>query len=310
MSINKYLPVLAGITFASIFGFSFLFTKEGLELVAPLQLLAYRFKIAALALTLLWLLGIIKINIRREKIGMLFLLGLFQPVLYFLFETTGINLTSASEAGLMVSLIPIVVAILAAIFLKERPSSLQVFFILLSVSGVILIIAMQEALALDRNLLGFLFLGGAVLMAGVYNILSRLLSISYRPIDLTFFMMWIGALIFNTMALFQLDWQLGIYLEMLRKPPVYISVLYLGLFSSVVAFLMMNYTLSRIRAYQSAVFANLTTVIAILAGVFIRNEPFYWFQVLGGAMIILGVWGTNYFGQLEAPAAQSIAEEG
>ena len=310
MSINKYLPVLAGITFASIFGFSFLFTKEGLELVAPLQLLAYRFKIAALALTLLWLLGIIKINIRREKIGMLFLLGLFQPVLYFLFETTGINLTSASEAGLMVSLIPIVVAILASLFLKERPSSLQVFFILLSVSGVILIIAMQEALALDRNLLGFLFLGGAVLMAGVYNILSRLLSISYRPIDLTFFMMWIGALIFNTMALFQLDWQLGIYLEMLRKPPVYISVLYLGLFSSVVAFLMMNYTLSRIRAYQSAVFANLTTVIAILAGVFIRNEPFYWFQVLGGAMIILGVWGTNYFGQLEAPAAQSIAEEG
>ncbi|MFW5786938.1 MAG: EamA family transporter, partial [Halanaerobiales bacterium] len=91
------------------------------------------------------------------------------------------------------------------------------------------------------------------------------------------------------------------YLTPLGQKNVLIPVLYLGLLASIVAFFMMNFTLSRIKAFQSAVFANLTTVISIVAGVMFRNEPFYWFQVVGAIMIIVGVWGTNYYGKLKQP---------
>jgi len=62
---------------------------------------------------------------------------------------------------------------------------------------------------------------------------------------------------------------------------------------------MMNFILSKIEAAQSAVFANLTTIVSILAGVFIRGENFYWFQIVGGILIVIGVWGTNYYGKLK-----------
>jgi drug/metabolite transporter (DMT)-like permease len=45
------------------------------------------------------------------------------------------------------------------------------------------------------------------------------------------------------------------------------------------------------------VFSNLTTVVAILAGVVFRGEPFGVVQLLGAAMIVIGVWGTNASGQ-------------
>ena len=105
-----------------IFGFSFIFTKGALDYITPHQLLAFRFITAALVLTLLRALRVIKIDLKNRPLGRVLLLALFQPVLYFILETTGINLTTASEAGLMIALIPVFVTLLAALFLKEIPS--------------------------------------------------------------------------------------------------------------------------------------------------------------------------------------------
>jgi drug/metabolite transporter (DMT)-like permease len=69
----------------------------------------------------------------------------------------------------------------------------------------------------------------------------------------------------------------------------------LGVLSSVGAFLLANYTLSKLPAAQTSVFANLVTVVSVIAGVFFRGESFGYFQLLGAIMIILGVFGTNYF---------------
>ncbi len=95
-------PVLAGLYVAVVFGFSFLFTKEVLEILTPFHLLGFRFAAAALALTGLRILGIINLNFRGKRIGILLLLAFFQPVAYFIFETIGIKLTTASEAGVTI----------------------------------------------------------------------------------------------------------------------------------------------------------------------------------------------------------------
>ncbi|HAA80455.1 MAG TPA: EamA family transporter, partial [Thermoanaerobacter sp.] len=68
--------------------------------------------------------------------------------------------------------------------------------------------------------------------------------------------------------------------------------------SSVVAYFLNNYALSKLPASQASVFANLTTVISIIAGITIRHETFYWYHVIGAIMILIGVWGTNYFGKV------------
>ncbi|MFW5787546.1 MAG: DMT family transporter, partial [Halanaerobiales bacterium] len=205
MNMGKYLPVLSGLAFSSIFGFTFLFTKEGLEVVSAFQLLGYRFGFAAIFMTLLVITGIIKVDYRGKEMKSVFLLAVVQPVLYFIFEIQGINMTTSSEAGLMISLIPVVVTILAAIFLEEKPTVKQFIFIILSVAGVVFIVLMKGNSAVENNYLGMLVLGGAVLMGGIYNILSRKLSLDFKPVEITFIMVWFGAIVFNFIALLNFE---------------------------------------------------------------------------------------------------------
>ncbi len=301
---KKYLPLLSGLGYSSIFGFSFMFTKNALEEIAPFHLLAFRFTIAALFLSILWLLGTIKLNYKNKDIKILILLAITQPVLYFIFETNGINRTTSSEAGLIISLIPVVVTILAAIFLNEKPSRKQLLFILLSVLGVLFIVLMKGTLNVNSNYLGMLLLGGAVLSGAFYNILSRKSSINFNPLEITFVMMWTGAIVFNLFILINLDFNLNNYFSPFLNLNLVIPVIYLSILSSITAFFLLNYTLSRITAFEAAVFTNLVTVISIFAGIIFRNEPFYWFQIVGAIMIILGVWGTNYLGKVKKQAEE------
>ncbi len=293
---KKYLPILAGIVYSAIFGFSFLFTKNSLDYISPYQLLAYRFAVAAVFMSLLQVFKIININLKGKKIGLLLFLGLVQPIAYFSFETTGISYTTSAEAGLMISLIPVFVVILSSIILKEKPGKLQFLFVLLSVAGVIFITLMRGSIEIDNNYRGLLFLSGAVLAAALYNILSRKLSFSFNSYEITYIMMWTGAIFFNIIALIQQRGDLRLYIEPFANTQVLVAVVYLGIFSSLLAFFLLNYTIAKINAIKAAVFANMTTVIAIIAGIIFRNEPFYWFQIIGSIIIITGVFGTNYSG--------------
>ena len=296
---KKILPYISGLLFSTIFGFSFMFTKEVLEIIGPFQLMGYRFLIAALLVNILWLFGVFKINVKLEKIKYLFIIALAQPILYFIFETTGMNYTTSSEAGLLISLIPVVVTILAIFFLNEVPGKKQTIYIILSVAGVIFITIMKSSTEISGNFLGMALIGGAVIMAGIYNIMSRKMSVDFKPEVITYFMMTIAAVVFNIILLSSKTTTLSNYIVPLTNMKVLIPVIYLGVLSSVLAFFFVNYTLSKLPASQSAVFANFTTVVSILAGVFIRNEPFYWFQIVGAVMIIIGVWGTNYYGKIK-----------
>lgn len=294
---EELLPILAGLLVAIIFGFSFTFTKGALEILDPFHLLGLRFLFASILLWTLRLLRVIKINFSGRRMKPLFFLALFQPVLYFICEVTGVDMTSASESGMMISLIPVVAAILGVIFLREKPSKKQWVFILLSVAGVIFITIMRES-EVEGNFIGMLVLLGAVFSAGAFNILSRKSSIYFNAIEITFFMMMVGLVVFNGIAITDhlLRGEIQTYLKPLLNPTALFAVAYLGILSSVVAFFMLNFMLSKIEATKSAVFGNLVTVVSIIAGILVLGEPFYWFHVVGAILILLGVWGTNYYG--------------
>ncbi|MDQ7093164.1 DMT family transporter [Desulfosporosinus sp. PR] len=301
------LPMLAGVGMAVIWGFSFLFTKESLDYTFPLQLLGFRFGVAALLLTGLKLTRVIHINLRGKAIPPLFLLALFQPGLYFLGETWGVKWTSASEAGMVIALVPVAIATMAAVFLKEKLNSKQVLSIGASVLGVIIIVAAQGSLQFGKHLWGITALLMAVLAAGAYSILARHSSQKFTPLEITYVMMWAGTVIFNVLGIGQSVWQGSFfnYLAPLQKTSVLWAVFYLGVLSSVLAFFLSNYMYAKLPASQTAPILNLITVVSVFSGVAFRGELFGWQQAAGIILIILGVWGTNVFGR---PAASPLAE--
>jgi len=293
------IPILAGVSVSIIFGFSFLFSRTALERITPFQLLGFRFLTAAILLQILKTLRIIRINLKGKNISSLLVLSLVQPGMYFIFEAYGLKFATSSEAGIMISLIPIVVTIFAYFFLDEKANWKQWLFILSSVAGVSLIVLMKSTASISGNILGLLLLLGAVTAGGFYNIQSRKSSLNFKPIEITYIMMWFGTILFNSLALIEqsLKGDVVNYFKPLLSLPTLISILYLGTLSSVVAFFFVNFMLSKIAASRSSVFGNLTTVVSIIAGVFIKNEPFHWYHIAGSAMILLGIWGTNYFAE-------------
>ncbi|HBS92568.1 MAG TPA: hypothetical protein DEA85_01000 [Firmicutes bacterium] len=157
-----------------------------------------------------------------------------------------------------------------------------------------------ESGAAGGKKLGTLLLLGAVLAAACYNIASRKAGQRFSPLQTTWVMMVIGAVFFNGIALIQ-HTAAGALSQYFRPlPAIWPAVLFLGILSSVTAFFLINFTLSKLPAAQGAVFSNLTTLIAIFAGVTFLKETIAWYQAVGALIILAGVWGTNRFAQTNA----------
>jgi drug/metabolite transporter (DMT)-like permease len=289
---------IAGILFATIFGFSFLFSKIALNYVTPIGLIAYRFLIAFLAFEILRLTKVIKINIHRPQFKYLLFVVLFQPILYFLFETYGLQLVSSGEAGMMIALIPIFVAILSAIIIKEKPKGIQVLFILLSFVGVLFIQLSKIGQEGTSEFLGFVLLLLAVISAALFNIASRTASTkSLRPMEVTYFMMLFGAFTFNVIYIIQLiiENRVSDFVTNLTQFEIIGPILYLGIVASIGGFFLVNLVLSKVPAHVSSIYANLSTIVAIIAGALLLSETITFYHIIGSVLIITGVYGTVRF---------------
>jgi len=286
---------LAGLGFSIIFGLSFLFSKQALIYVTPIGLIAYRFLFAWLTFLCLIIFKVIKINFKKSMIKYLILCGLFQPVIYFIGETYGLNLLGSGEAGLMIAMIPIFVVIFSAIFLKEYPTKVQYLFIFISILGVVIVQFRQ--FTNQNQLLGFIFLFIAVIAASFFNITSRYISKTTAPITSTFFMTTIGAITFNLLYMIELliKDDLSIYITSLAHIELIIPILYLSVVASLGGFFLVNTTLKHLPAHVSSIYTNISTVIAMLAGVIFLNESLTIYHYIGGLLIILGVYGTVRF---------------
>ncbi|NCB30643.1 MAG: EamA family transporter, partial [Clostridia bacterium] len=112
---NQALGLICALSSSTLFGFSFLAVKLGVSQVSVFTLLSWRFSMAFLAMTLCVALGIFRVDFKGKILWPLLLLSFFQPILYFVSETYGIQLTSASESGTIIATIPLITLLLMPI---------------------------------------------------------------------------------------------------------------------------------------------------------------------------------------------------
>lgn len=289
------LAILAGSVTAVIWGFSFIFTKDVLDHTFPSQVIGLRFASAVIILLILKWLGFIKINLKGRDWKLLIPLTLFQPGLYFLGETWGVKWTNASEAGMIIALVPVVSALMSRVFLKERVNLLQYVCIFISIAGVFVIVSARGEVSFGEHLWGILALIVAVFAQAVYSILSKKSSQKYSSVEITYVMMWFGMIIFNILGISQslASGTLTSYLIPLRLPSVTLGILYLGVISSVLAFFMFNYALAHLKVSQTTTMLNLVPVVSVFGGVVFQNDSFTMLHAAGIGLILLGVWGTT-----------------
>ena len=284
---------LAALLTNVIFGFSFLFSKVALSYSHPLVILAVRFTVAFAVLNILWVFGVFKMKFKGKARARILMMAIAQPVCYYVFELYGIKLTSSAISGVIISLVPVIVIILATVFLRERPTLPQVIFSVISL-GAIAVISLSSSDGAENTLAGILLLLGAVLCASVFNILSRKESKEYSPIERTYIMFLAGTVGFNLIAALTLG---DGYIEEILSASVHMefwgAIAYLAIASSIVAFLMYNYSTTILPPVRSASYSNLITVVSVLAGIFILGEELSPTVLVCCAAVIVGVLGVN-----------------
>lgn len=277
-----------------LFGLSFIFIRMCVTTVSVFTLLSWRSLLAFVAMTACALLGIVKIDLKGKNLRPLLLLSLFQPVSYFIFETLGVRLTTASESGTILACIPIVTMIFSTVFLKDKPTRSQVFFMLLSVTGAVIIGAIN-GLTASSNAIGYLFLLGAMCSESAYAITSQKLK-DFNSAEKTYAMITSGAIVFTGCALVEhgLHGTLAYYLTLPFTDTGFLAcILYLSLGCSVIAFFCANYSISVIGATRRAAFAGLATITSIIGGVFYLHESFSLIQGIATILILAGAYGVN-----------------
>lgn len=285
-----------GIIKSVIYGLTYLMVSDILEKISNFDLLAYRFLAAAITFELFRLLRIIKIDLKGKNIWPLIGIALLQPV-YYIFQNTGLSKTSSLTAGIIGSLSSVFILILEAFILKEHANWKQKLFLFLSTGGVLLITALEGGGEARNSLTGIFLLLLAVLVDGLFTVLTRKNCEKFTPVEITYVLMIFMAAVFNVINAARRLWigELQNYFTPLLDFGVLWRILYLGVLASAVAYLIFASMVSQMQASSSSVFSGVSTVVSIIAGVLFRHETFFWYHAIGTVMILLGVWGVGRF---------------
>lgn len=282
---------------AVIIGISFLFAKIALDYAQPLDTLMYRFVVSFLGLSLPVALGFVKLHYRGKSIGKALLLSSMYPLGFFTLQAYGLQHTTAAEAGILYAFTPIVTMMCASIFLKEATNGAQKLAIFCSVFGVVFIFLMKGSGLDISNILGIsLLILTCVSFAG-YSVMARSLSKQFSPSEVNYLMLSTGFVVFLIFSVFT-HMRAGTFealLSPLSHSRFLVSILFLGLVSSLVTALSSTYVLSQIEASQMSVFTNLSTLVTIAAGALFLGEEITLYHVIGSLLILAGVLGTQYY---------------
>jgi drug/metabolite transporter (DMT)-like permease len=285
--LKTYVALVATMIF---WGLSFVATKVALESIPTFTLVFVRFSLAALIFLLLrqgrkWP------SFKRKDHVKMVLLALFEPGLYFIFETIGLQHTSAPKTALIIATIPVVVLVLSAVMLGERASGVSIAGIILSFGGIALLVVgdPEFSWSFEGSLLGDLLIGGAVVSASLYMIFARDLGRNYSSVEITFVQIVYGAVFFCLPFIWELP-ALAWSTITLRSS---VAVIYLTVFATVGAFLCYNFALSQVPVSRAAVFVNGIPVVTAIGAWVLLDERLTAIQAGGGGLVLVAVFLTN-----------------
>ena len=289
---KKNQALIAAMAFSMIIGLSFLFVKITLSYQDQTLILAQRFLFAFLAVVVFLIIRPISLKVNKKEAVTIGTISLFYPITFFTTQILGLAQTTVTEAGIIQATAPAITVLLAALFLKEYVQKIQIWGIVLSISGVIFLQSMSSNGNYGFHLIGNLLIMASILATAIWQIMSRKATRTILPIQITVYIITIGCIIFNAIY-FLNGGTLEIYVSSLTKGSYLTAILFLGVLSTFGTSLLSIFAVSKLPVIQVSVFNNLATLITILSGILILQEPFHYYHIIGGIIIIIGVFIVN-----------------
>ncbi len=271
--------------------------KEALVVFSPLTLIVLRFSLAIVLMLLVGLLfrghevlGLQRVE--KRDIPLFVLGGLFQPFLYFIFETyTYQSFASPTIAEAMLSTQPIMAPILAFIILREKVTRNNVVGILISTVGMLLLLLVGANNFALGNPWGVLLAIVTVSMSVGYTIILRRIPTRYSSLSIVFYVQLVALVLFYAVwGVFDRQSLQDTIAPLSADLSPVIAVGYLAVFASVTAFILFCYTVRQIGVTRANVFNNVRPVFTALLMWVIFDEQLPIWKWVGIIVIVIGLF--------------------
>ncbi|OME79447.1 multidrug transporter [Paenibacillus sp. FSL A5-0031] len=257
------------------------FLSQAISLVIALLLL----------IPILMLSGKSSLRVGRKDFLFLLLQAFLGMFLFRVFMLYGLRTALATEAGIVTSLTPAVVAFLSYMILKEKLTNPIKIGIICSILGVVSIqvpgwLIPSSGPPSKASYIGLLLILGAVVGESMLTILRKMTASNVSSLLGTTYVTLFSFIMFLPIALVE------------AKQYDFSSVtvgdigllFYYGIFVTALAYILWFRGVSKVSAGTAAVYTSCIPLSTVLLSYGILNEPFSWSHLVGGAFVCLGIW--------------------
>lgn len=279
-----------------IWGINFTAVKVAVSAMAPMAFNAVRFTLATVVTfcVLAW-----QTRASRDArpfrapvrdAGRIILLGLAGHGIYQILFGNGMAHTVPGNASLLMATSPLWVAVLGYLLRIERINRVMALGIFVSFAGISLVILGGGNVSLGAgSLLGDAMILGCAVLWAVYTVGSKPLLGRYSPLELTAWSMLAGTVMLVAVSLPQIrsqDWSAV-------SPLVWGALIYSAVFSVAIGYVVYSASVQRVGNARTAVYSNLTPIVAILFAWVTLGETLTVLQLAGGAIVLTGLLVTR-----------------
>ena len=304
---KRFFPYIAILVAMLIWAGSGIAVQQALHSFRPLTLIIIRFTISVL---LMLLLGVIAGRIARhssrkhqpflslqplakQDIPVFLLLGFFEPVLYYIFETFCYRaLSSPTIAEALLSTGPLIAPFFAFMFLRERVTRNNILGILISSVGMFMLVLVGADNFDLGNPIGIVLAILSVTCAVMYTIIIRKIPERYSPLSVVFYGDLVALMFFYPIwgfteahACLTEGWVLNA-----DPTQAWQAIAFLAMFSSIVAFVLYCYTVRQIGVTQANAFNNARPIFTALIMLLMFGEQLPLGKWFGIALVVIGLF--------------------
>ncbi|MEO8200146.1 MAG: DMT family transporter [Gemmatimonadota bacterium] len=287
MKSGKAVAIISLTLLMLTWGSAFVVSKSIVERIPPIFFALIRHILASVIM--LSVVGLRRSRgIRREAPGwgIVTLMGLTSITFYYIFYNLGLYYTTASQGALIQSSTPAITAALAVVVLHERVTRKRFAGLALSIIGVLLVVGSAIPSGEARNpLWGTLLMCGTVIAWSIYTIAAKRAANSDQLLLATMSTT-IGTILLIPPAIWE-GWGKPLPHVAGRE---WLAIGYLAAVVSAGGYLIYNRALRELDAHQVINFTNLVPIIAVIAAVVFLGESIVPLQVVGGTVVLIGVW--------------------
>ncbi len=269
-----------------IWGWTFVATRICLEFLSPAELLGLRLLIGLPVLVVVVILKKIKFRFTPGEWKQI-LIGSAVITLHFLVQITGLQYTTATNTGWIISVSPLVMAVLAFFFLKEKIGKNQIIAIAVATFGILLLMSHG-----DLTHLGFLTSLGDWLVLisahtwAIYTVVTRNLSKTQHPLAITVGVLTPALIVMTVYMAFTSEWTKFAHLP--AKGVV--ALLFLAIVGLALGHWFWQEGVAKVGAARAGIYLYLEPVATTALAIPLLGEPFGWVAAAGATLVLLGVY--------------------